>query len=158
MIRKLILAFCAVLMAGIWFVTLGGWRVVRIGTVVFRYHVLTGRTEIQDQGQWRNPFGGVSDGLPISQASLKNVQLTDLAWGVGGMLVGKATVSPDNDIVGRLGISIRILEPNGTRVRERTLRQNVRWLAGSSHWFVLDTGLTTPEPRQRSLVTLEALN
>lgn len=158
MTRKLILASCALLAAGVWFVTLGGWRVVRIGTVVFRYHVLTGRTEIQDRGQWKNPFGGVSDGLPISQSLLHKAELSDLAWGVGGMLVGKATVPPGNDMVGRLGISIRILEPNGTRVRERTLRQNVRWIAGSANWFVLDTGLTTPEPRQRSLVTLEALN
>ncbi len=158
MIRRVLILSLLVLVPGLWFTTFGGWRVVRIGRVVFRYHVVTGKTEIRDGGVWMNPFAGKSDGIPLSDAKLKDVELTDLAWGVGGMLVGRATVPKGTEVVGRLGIAIRILEPSGTRVRERTLRQNVRWSGGADHWFVLDTGLATPEPRQRSLVTLEALN
>ena len=133
------------------------WRTARIGTTVYRYHVVSGKVEVLDAGNWRTPFGTDFQASSLSGKQVESIELSGLIWGVGGVLAGKAEVPSDSSIKGRLGFSIRIAEPNGTVVRERTLRSTVDWHSGANP-FILETGLPTPSARQTAIVRLEALN
>lgn len=155
---KIALAVVAlVLLAGIWSVTLGGWREMNVASVRLRYHILSGRMEMLRDDRWMPPFVDDPRAPTVSKRDLESVTLDSLAWGVGGLLVGRATCDLDTPIRGRIAIAIRILEPSGARVRERTLRVTADWPAGKATWFVLDTGLSAPDPRQKTIVTLESI-
>ncbi len=138
--------------------TIGGWRQVRIGKLLVRYHVLTGALEMKPEGEanWRPAFSKDPSATPVAKPLLQEVALDRLQWGIGGMLVGRATTGP-SAIEGRLAMNLVLLEPNGTRVRERSLRVTAEWPANSINWFVLDAGLGVPDGRLRTIVTLEAI-
>ncbi|MFM7322576.1 MAG: hypothetical protein ACKO5K_13775 [Armatimonadota bacterium] len=138
--------------------TVWGWRLVRIGPLLLRYHILTVRVEIRPPGEpeWRTSFLEEPGAAPVRGSLLREVALDQLQWGVGGLLVGRAVTGP-HDVSGRLAVNLVLLEPNGTRVRERSLRATVRWPKESGNWFVLDTGLGVPDTRLRTVVVLEAI-
>ena len=155
--RKLIVWCALALIGGVIAFTVGGWRYVRIDPLDLRYHVLTGRIEIHDVASrlWRPSFADDPSAAAVPKSDLQEVTLDRLQWGIGGLLVGRATTH--RAINGRVSVNIVILEPNGTRVRERSLRATVRWPEAKENWFVLDTGLGVPDPRMRTVVALEAI-
>lgn len=139
-------------------ITVWGWREVRISGVHFRYHVMTGHLQLRENDRWIPQLSESPDAPLLERTSLQGVALESLQWGIGGILVGRANLSGQPALRGRLGFSVKVVEPSGTLVRERTLRRNVEWNKDRPNWFVLDTGLPTPSSRQRTFVVLEALN
>lgn len=140
--------------------TLGGWREFEIGGRPVRRHFITRAIQLKAGADWTNSVVDDPRAPLVPKADLKTVSLTDLAWGDNGMLIGRALTSNGKPIHGRLAFNLRVQEPNGTRVigsGERSLRRAADWPEGTGTWFVLDTGLTTPDPRQKTTVTLESL-
>lgn len=157
-------AFAVVIVVGlavlIYSWTLGGWREFEVAGQRVRRHFVTRATQLYRDGQWSNSFEDDPRATPVTAETLKTVTLSDLAWGDQGLLIGRALTSNGVPVQGRLAINLQVREPNGTRVigsGERSLRCAVDWPAGKGTWFVLDTGLTTPDPRQKTIVTLESL-
>ena len=159
-IKLAVIGFAVAIAALVFSWTLGGWREFSIAGHPVRRHFITQTTQLQVEGRWVNSFEDDPRAPLVAAPLLKTVSLTDLAWGDKGILLGRALTSNNQPIIGRLAVNLKVLEPSGARVigsGERSLRRAANWPGGTGTWFVLDTGLTTPDPRQKTTVTLESL-
>jgi hypothetical protein len=134
------------------------WREQKIGVVEVRRHGLTGIVQLKVSEKWQIPFENDPQAQSIAQIDLDTVKLTNIAWGDGGLLTGTITTAPSKPITGRLSFVVKLLEKSDgsiKRVRDRSLRQTVRWPAGTTQPFVLATGLEGPVRNQSTELTLE---
>jgi hypothetical protein len=140
---------------GVWTLT-HQWAYEQVGPYAVRRNVITGIAEVQaDDGTWNTGLWHDSAAPILDASDLKEIQLTRGAWGPDGILCGRAVNrSAIESLNGRVAIHIDVSTFDSKRVKDRTLRGVVRWPAGASTPFVLDTQLPTPTPSQKWKVDL----
>lgn len=152
-----ILTALACLVWGALAVTTYGWRYGDVNGIKVRRHVLSGKIQTNNDGIWLQSWQDDPGAKLLEPKDIRRIRLTDVVWGNGGLLFGYAKVSGQLGISGRFAVQIRVFEPSGTRVRDRTLRVSADWPLNTNVPWVLDTQMGTPELRQKTIVRLEPI-
>jgi hypothetical protein len=134
-----------------------GWRYGDVNGIKVRRHVLSGKIQTNNDGVWLQSWQDDPGAKLLDPKDIRRIRLTDVVWGNSGLLYGFAKVSGPTGLSGRFAVQVRVFEPSGTRVRDRTLRVSADWQSNTLIPWVLDTQMSTPELRQKTVVRLEPI-
>ena len=138
-------------------VTRSGWRTGSIAGFEVRRHALSGKIQVLTNGVWSQSWQDDPAMMPLDAKDMRRTKLANITRGENGLLVGTAKLVGGQTLRGRFALQLRVIEPSGTRVRDRSLRLSADWdNAGSIPW-VLDTQIPTPELRQKTTIRLELI-
>jgi len=158
--RMILFVVLTVLAGSVWgglAVTTYGWRYGDVNGIKVRRHVLSGKIQTNNDGQWMQSWQDDPGANLLEPKDIRRIRLTDVVWGNGGLLFGFAKITGTTGVRGRFALQVRVVEPSGTRVRDRTLRVSADWPANTVIPWVLDTQISTPELRQKTVVRLEPI-
>lgn len=159
--KRMILVVILTALAGVVWgglaVTTYGWRYGDVNGIKVRRHVLSGKIQTNNDGVWLQSWQDDPAAKLLEPKDIRRIRLNDVVWGNGGLLFGFAKVSRGSGLSGRFAVQIRVFEPSGTRVRDRTLRVSADWPSDTVIPWVLDTQMSTPELRQKTVIRLEPI-
>lgn len=159
--RRLLLIVVLTALAGlVWgglAATTYGWRYGDVNGIKVRRHVLSGKIQTNNDGIWLQSWQDDPAAKLLESKDIRRIRLTDVVWGNGGLLFGYAKVNGADALTGRFALQVRVFEPSGTRVRDRTLRVSADWPSNTVIPWVLDTQISTPELRQKTVIRLEPI-
>lgn len=123
-----------------------------------RRHRLTERVQVKAGDDWLPALNNDPYAPAVAEVDLRRVQLTDVAFGPRGYFCGKAVVSGDKPVKGRLAFLINVADIKSGKRRtiesERALRCNVDLRPGPPQIFVIHTDMTLPTREEKYRVEL----
>jgi len=158
--RMMLLGILTLLACLVWgglAATTYGWRYGDVNGIKVRRHVLSGKIQTNNDGAWLQSWQDDPSAKLLDAKDIRRIRLSDVVWGNGGLLYGFAKVSGPSGLSGRFALQVRVFEPSGTRIRDRTLRVSADWQSNTLIPWVLDTQMSTPELRQKTVVRLEPI-
>ena len=159
--RRIVLIVVLTTLAGlVWgglAATTYGWRYGDVNVIKVRRHVLSGKIQTNNDGIWLQSWQDDPGAKLLEAKDIRRIRLTDVVWGNSGLLFGYAKVTGAGALTGRFALQVRVFEPSGTRVRDRTLRVSADWASNTVIPWVLDTQISTPELRQKTVIRLEPI-
>ena len=158
--RMILIGILTVLATMVWCglaATTYGWRYGDVNGIKVRRHVLSGKIQTNNDGVWLQSWQDDPGAKLLEPKDIRRIRLTDVVWGNSGLLYGFAKVTGTSGLSGRFALQVRVFEPSGTRVRDRTLRVSADWQSNTLIPWVLDTQMATPELRQKTVVRLEPI-
>lgn len=158
--RMILIGILTVLATMVWgglAATTYGWRYGDVNGIKVRRHVLSGKIQTNNDGVWLQSWQDDPGAKLLEPKDIRRIRLTDVVWGNSGLLYGFAKITGTSGLSGRFALQVRVFEPSGTRVRDRTLRVSADWQSTTLIPWVLDTQMATPELRQKTVVRLEPI-
>lgn len=151
---KLSAVIAAVIVVGILVYQLATlWQPLQFGGYTVRRNRLTGMAEVREQNQWSR-FADDPYADPVPAELLREVHLTNIAWGPGGLLCAQATNGGTKPIVGRVAFQIVLLRSQ-KYFRDRAIRATVNFPPGEARTIIIRTNLETPDPKITTRLRLQ---
>jgi hypothetical protein len=137
------------------------WQYATVGAFPVRSDRVTSTVEFRPEsgGRWEAALRSASTDDPVLSAdALRTLSLRDLAWGPGGLLVGRLHNASSGAISGKLVFRLTIRAAGGEVRADRELRKWVSCPPGRAIPFLLKTGMNSPVPGDKARVTLGSVH
>ena len=134
------------------------WELFHFSGYTVRRNRITERVQVQVGNTWQPALNNDPYASTVPLADMARIKMAQFAFGPRGYFCGKAMVTGNKPVTGRLAFLINVTTKVDGKRRviesERALRCNVNFQPGPPQIFVIHTDMTPPSSAERFRVEI----